>query len=59
MKINSKTKSPPTSVSLICKVQWENETYFVVAFYNGKEYINPETHKTVRGTVIGWETLES
>ena len=58
MKINFKTKSPPTSVSLLCKVQWENEVYFIVAFYNGKEYVSPETRRVVKGTVVGWESID-
>ena len=58
MKIALKTKTPPTSVNLVCKVQWENEVYFIVAFYNGKEYVSPETHRVVKGTVVGWESID-
>ena len=57
MKIALKTKTPPTSVNLVCKVQWENEVYFIVAFYTGTEYISPETRKVVKGTVVGWESI--
>ena len=58
MKIALKTKTPPTSVNLVCKVQWENEVYFIVAFYNGKEYVSPETRRVVKGTVVGWESID-
>ena len=52
-----KTSTPPTSIPLLCKVQWEDEIFYIVAFYNGREYISPETRKVVKGTVVGWESI--
>ena len=52
-----KTSTPPTSIPLLCRVQWENEIFYIVAFYTGTEYISPETKKPVKGTVTGWEIL--
>lgn len=57
MKLNLKTSIPPTSAPLLCRVQWEDETFYIVAFYTGTEFINPETRKPVKGEVIGWERL--
>ena len=39
---------------LLCKVQWENEIYPALAFYNGRIWI--ENNKLpVVGTVTGWQ----
>ena len=57
MKLHLKTSTPPTSIPLLCRGQWENEIFYIVAFYTGTEYISPETKKPVKGTVTGWEIL--
>ena len=53
-----KTSAPPTSIPLLCRVQWEDEIFYIVAFYNGKEYVSPETRRVVKGTVVGWESID-
>lgn len=58
MTTHLKTSVPPKSVSLLCRVQWENEFFYIVAFYNGKEYVSPETRRVVKGTVVGWDSID-
>ena len=42
---------------LLCRVQWENELYPALAFFNGRIWI--ENNKLpVVGTVIGWQEFE-
>ena len=59
MKNNWNTTTPPVSDTgktkiLLCRAQFGNETYPVLAFWTGTEWIEPN-HKKVIGTVTGWK----
>lgn len=62
MKNNWQTTHPLVSDTgksklLLCKVQWGNEIFPVVAFWNGKEWIE-RNMKPVIGEVIGWQIIK-
>lgn len=56
MKPKWKVTPPPISVQILCKCKYDDTIYYVVLFYTGTEFINPETHKPEKH-VVGWDYI--
>ena len=57
MKVNWKRYAPEASRQILCKCEYEEDVFYVVGFFNGKEIITPETKKPIK-YVVGWDYIE-
>ena len=57
MKPKFKTGTPEKSKQILCICEYEGEIFYIVAYFTGTEFINPETKKPIEG-VIGWDYIE-
>ena len=57
MKPKFKTGTPEKSKPILCMCKYEDAIFYVVGYFTGTEFINPETKKPIT-CVIGWDYIE-